>query len=406
MLILSPRFFWLVRLIVIFLVLLPAVLIAQDFRVPEEQLAHKIAAVTGPGAVFINFENRTAISQKTFDEIRSQLLIKLESAGIHLVSADQAAAIVRFSLSQDLRNYLWIAEISGGTNTPVVAMVASPGGNILDANSTSNGITLHQTLLWAQSLRILDAAVIEGSPALLLVLDTEKLATYRFQDNHWRPEQSFPLKVARPFPRDARGRIVLRRDHLADAYLPGTFCTTSTALPLTLTCTPSDDPWPLTSEQLRVNGFFTPTRNYFTGALTPNIGKETITAPFYSAALLAREKYNLGLFTAVDGNVHILDGVSDRNAGSLAWGSNVAGVHTGCGSGWQVLASRAVASPDAVTAYEIPDREPIAVGPPLEMSGQVTEMWTESAGNTAIVIVRNSGSGQYEASRIMVSCKR
>ena len=221
-------------------------------------------------------------------------------------------------------------------------------------------MTLRKTLLWQQNVRILDAAVIDGSPSHLIVLDTEKIAAYRYQDNRWEAEQSLPIVHPHAWPRDARGRLILRRDHLLDAYLPGTLCQSSGGKPLTLTCRSSDDPWPLGSEQAGLNGFFASTRNYFTGALAPGIGKQTTTAPFYSATVLPREKYTLGLFAGVDGQIHILDGITDRSAGKLGWGSNLAAIRTPCGSGWQVLASRdGLGSSDTITAYEYPDREPI-----------------------------------------------
>ena len=53
-----------------------------------------------------------------------------------------------------------------------------------------------------------------------------------------------------------------------------------------------------------VAAFFAPTRNFFTGVLTPGVGKFRTVSKFYSAALLPREKYLLWLFAATDGQVH------------------------------------------------------------------------------------------------------
>ena len=61
-----------------------------------------------------------------------------------------------------------------------------------------------------------------------------------------------------------------------------------------------------------MGAFFAPTRNFFTGALTPGVGKFTTVSKFYSAALLPREKYLLWLFAATDGRVHMVDGISDQ----------------------------------------------------------------------------------------------
>ena len=90
-----------------------------------------------------------------------------------------------------------------------------------------------------------------------------------------------------------------------------------------------------------MEAFFAPTRNFFTGALTPGVGKFTTVPKFYSAALLPREKYTLWLFAAIDGQVHMVDGVSDQ-AARLGWGSDLTSVKTACGAGWQVLAASSV----------------------------------------------------------------
>jgi len=407
MLILSPRFFRFVRLLLVFLACSAAFLVADDFRLPEEQLAHKIAGITGPGAVFIEFSNRSSLPKPAFDTLRRELLTELASLGLRFVPADQAAAAVQFSLSQDLQNYIWIAEISQGTNAPVVTMVASSRSDTAPMEHSLAALTIRKTLLWQQNVRMLDATVIEGSPSHLIVLDTEKIVAYRNQDNRWQAEQFLPIVHPHPWPRDARGRLVLRRDHLLDAYLPGTLCQSSGGKTLTLTCRTSDDPWPLGSEQSGLNAFFAPTRNYFTGALAPGIGKQTTAAPFYSATVLPREKYTLGLFAGIDGQIHMLDGITDRSAGKLGWGSNLAAIHSPCGSGWQVLATRdGLGSSDTVTAYEFPDREPIIASQPLELDGPVTELWPESEGASAIAIVRDSETGVYEAYRLTVACNQ
>ena len=84
----------------------------------------------------------------------------------------------------------------------------------------------------------------------------------------------------------------------------------------------------------QLGAFFAPTRNFFTGALTPRLGKVATMAKFYSAAPLPREKYTLWLFATTDVRVHLVDGVSDQ-AARLNWGSSLASVKTPCGAGWQ-----------------------------------------------------------------------
>jgi hypothetical protein len=141
--------------------------------------------------------------------------------------------------------------------------------------------------------------------------------------------------------------------------------------------------------------------------LTPGIGKFTSVSKFYSAAFLPRDKYVLWLFAATDGSVHMVDGVSDQVA-RLDWGSDITSVNTSCGAGWQVLATNLTNSDettgDAVRAYEFPDRDPIAVSPAFYFPGAITALWTEAKGGTAIAVVKNRETGNYEAYRVAVAC--
>ena len=237
------------------------------------------------------------------------------------------------------------------------------------------------------------------------MLTPEQLGIYRFQDGRWQQDQTLPITHSRPWPRDIRGRLVLSKEHMFDVYLPGTFCQSTAAVPLSLSCRDSDDPWPLGNEQVTLSGFFAPRRNFFTGVLVPGIGKQTTAPSFYSAAPLPREKYTLWLLAAVSGQVHALDGMTDQTVTRLGWGSDIASVRTTCGSGWQVLATQSgSASTESVRAYEFPDRDPVPMTQPLEFNGSITALWTESSGSTAIAISRNSEMGGYEAFRLAIAC--
>ena len=387
------------------LFLFPPAMLANNWSDPAEQLAHKIVAVTGPGAVNLEFSNRSSLAKADFDEVRRQVLTHAAALGLRLVKAEDAAATVQVFLSENVGDYVWTAEIHLGNNESSVVMISLPRPQTASASPESAPVTIHKTLLWSQPDRILDAALLEGSPAHLLVLDANRATLYRFQDSRWQLEQSLPVTHSRSWPRDLRGRLVVRKDHLFDAYFPGIYCQSTTTAPLGLNCRDSDDPWPLGTEPGGLSAFFSPARNFFTGALAPGIGKQTTAPAFYSAAALPREKYTLWLLTAVSGQVHLLDGVTDQTAGRLGWGSDIASVHTGCGSGWQVLATHSGESnADSVRAFEIADREPAPASQPLDFNGSITAMWTESDGSGAMVVSHNLETGKYEAYRVNLTC--
>ncbi len=379
--------------------------LAADWAPPEEELARKIAAATGPGAVALNVVNRSSLGKKDADEISRGLRAQLEGLGVRAAKPEQAAATVEVSLSENLQSYVWLAEIHQGAGEFSVVMISTPRPAAPAFVREPLPQTIRKIPLWAQEERILDVAVLEESsaPTHIAVLDPEKVAIYSLNGGHWQQEQALSIPHGRPWPRDMRGRLMVRQDHLFDVYLPGVFCQSSGSAPLSLVCRESDDPWPLSS-LFSLGGFFAPTRNFFTGVLSPGLGKQTATAKFYSAAPLQRANYILWIFAGVDGQAHLLDGVSDQVL-RLNWGSDLAGVKTSCGSGWQVLATRAGDdSGDSVRAYEFPDRDPVAVSEPLDFGGGITALWTEAKGGTAIAVSRNAETGNYEAFRLAVAC--
>ena len=209
------------------------------------------------------------------------------------------------------------------------------------------------------------------------------------------------------------------KDHLLDVYLPGVYCRTTTTLPLALSCRDSDDPWPLTTSTAAIaatgaltpsqplGAFYASSRNFFTGALAPGVGKLTTVSKFYSAASLPRDKYTLWVFQSTDGQTHFVDGVTDHTA-KLGWGSEIASIKTMCGSGWQMLVTGADdKGMDAVRAYEVADRDPVPASAPLEFSGEITAMWTATAkGESAIAVVKNRETGEYEAFRLGMDCSQ
>jgi hypothetical protein len=406
---------------------LVAVASAADWNTPEQQLARRIIAVTGPGAVAVTMENRSSLGKRDAEIIQNGLHNSLESLGIRFAKSEQAAATVAISLSENPTAYVWVAEIHQGTADPVVVMVSTARSERSNVNQDSVPLTLHKIPLWTQDDPILDVAVLEESavPTHIAVLESEKVSLYRFQGGKWQMEQQLAIAHQKAWPRDLRGRLVSARDHLLDVSLPGVTCASSAAPPLTLKCQESDDPWPLVSGTLdggalavfpssglsngastvvpQMKAFFAPARNFFTGAITPGTGKFTTVPKFYSAALLPREKYTLWLFAGVDGQTHLIDGVSDQ-AARLGWGSDLASVKTACGAGWQVLASSAAESDDSLRAYEFPDRDPVAVSPAVDFPGAITTLWTEAKGDTAIAVVRNREKGNYGAYRVAMAC--
>ena len=399
-----------VRSLLLVLVLLPAATAsAQNWAGAEEQLAGKIVAAVGSKVMTVEVSNRSSLSTATADDVRRGLLTLLAALGARFVNAQEAAVAVRVSLSEDLQSYVWVAEIRQGAGDPAVVMISLPQPATRFVEPEATSMVLHKAPLWSQPERILDIAVIDGAPTRMVVLDSNGVTLYRLQDGRWQADPSSPLPIAhsRPWPRDLRGRLALRKDHLLDIYLPGVFCRSTSNVPIALTCYDSDDPWPIGTDLFNLNAGFAGSRNFFTGALSPGLGKQTTAPAFYSAAVVPRSQSALWLLATVDGQVHLLDGATDQVLPKLGWGSDIASVRSGCGSGWQVLATGNGEGPsDTVRAFEVSDREPVAASAPLEFAGNITAMWAESNGSGAVAVAHNSETGRYEAFRLTLACSR
>ena len=394
---------------------------AADWNAAEQQLARKIVAVTGPGAVAVTVENHSSLGRRESEAVQNGLHYALEQLGIRFVEADQAAASVAITLSENPASFVWVAQIRQGEGDPAVAMVSVPRPGGSPAVHDSMPMVLRRSLLWTQDDPILDVAVLEegATPTRVVVLDPAKISLYRWQDSKWQTEQVMEIPHSRAWPRDVRGKLIAAKDHLLDVYLPGVSCHSAGGNLLSLNCRESEDPWPLVANEIHDQpassgtlaasvapqfAFFSPTRNFFTGVLSPGLGKSVSVPSFYSAAALPRGKYTLWLFAATDGQVHMVDGLSDRTT-KLEWGSDVTMVKSSCGAGWQVLSTSAGGrGGDSVRAYEIPDRDPVAASAAIDFAGKITALWTEARGDTAVAVMKNPETGSYEAFRLAMAC--
>jgi hypothetical protein len=415
----------------------PSFLFASALSNAARQLAHKIASASGPGAFALEFTNHSSLDEKSVREVRGALEAQLHVEGIHITKTEQATGTVEVVLSESLRDYVWTAVIAIGSDEKKIALVSLPRPPAGAAFAPAMPMVLKTTLLFAQEQPMLDAALVDmPGGSRLIVLGGEAVSIYHHQGGsspgnsagRWEMEASLPIIHARAFPRDLRGRLLLRRDHLFDVYLPGMVCrsTPNAVAPLALACADTDDPWPLTSDD-SVRAFYASTRNFFTGALSPGIGKIANVPSFYSAAALPRPSYTLWAFAAVDGSLHLVDGVTDQaiRGANLKWGSDLAAVHSNCGAGTQLLVSESDdsahdtfhdtprdtfhdtlhdAARDILRAFEIPDRDLVAASAAAEFDGQIVALWSDTSGNSAAAIVRKKDTGWYEAYRVSVTC--
>jgi len=395
----------------------PASAASGPWEQPAAALAEQIAAILGPGQAQFILRNNSKISADEIPAVRRALDEAMKAHGIQPAGAESANTI-RITLSENLRERLWVAEIAEGSETRV-AMVQ------VDIPDASTSVIRDQMALRKERLFVSRSdepilAAIDTS-TFIFVLYPDKLIIYAVSPVGIREQDRFTLTHRQS--RDPRG-FLLSTDHGSSfvASLPGVQCTGAYTTPMDpnaaraegpFHCQQSDDPWTIpnpdsTIGSTQFKAFYNAARNYFTGVVTPSVGVDL--PPFYSAALIPRTDGAALLIDGVDGKVQLVDtGALKPIAGTRDWGSDFAALHSGCGTGTQIVVSGSgEALTDSLRAYEIPAQEAIPASTPLAMEGTVTALWTAPDGKSIFAVVRKPASqGQadtYEVDRVTANC--
>jgi hypothetical protein len=390
---------------------------AGDWDSPATDLARQIATLAGPGTVSLSIRNNSSISADDVPAIRRALLKGLSGLGVTVAGAE-SATMVRVTLSQTAQKGLWVAEVQQGSEVRVAMVTVANSVPAVRAQETP--VLLRKALLIVQTEPVLDAefVALAGDAAdakHLVVLSPEQIAIYGNggSGGAWVKGQSFAIEHGRAYPRDVRGRVQAGAGGVGGVfktYLPGVVCSGSeeasapgvSVVRLAVRCADSDDPWPMGSRA----AFYNSSRNFFTGVTVPSAGGDGV--PFFSAAELNGSRGAAIVYSETGGQVRVWDG---RSIGTLAgardWGSDVAGVQSGCGWGAQLLVTASGdATQDSLLAYEVEGREAIAASVPLPLDGEVSALWPGNESARATVVLQRGQPLQYEAYSVSLVCNQ
>jgi len=405
----------------------------------SRQLADKIAAALPPReAIFLDLRNLSSMSGLEVAEVRRTLESELQSRGLQLVPRSAApSAEVRLTLSETPDGFLWVVEVPRApADAPQVEMVSLPKPRTSGTAPRALELLLEKKLIWEQEEQILDLALLDPPGAKdqrMVILEPTRIALYDQRDGRWEARQGFPIVPARPWPRDLRGKLYYQRTYKEtdveglQATLPGTVCSlTLQGVPAAqkIECAQSDKTGEEDGKMIWLfsagpvlsasGGDLAPSRNFFTGQLYGENGWKAKVEPFYSAAFV---RTNEAIHVGLDGRARLYDANAKSLATFSGWGSDLTTLKTNCGSSWQVLATRAGdwTEPDAIQAYEIHEREVVAVSGPVNLPGPVMSLGPETPPSFgepkgprggAIAVVRNLKTGRYEAYQLSISCGR
>ena len=131
-------------------------------------------------------------------------------------------------------------------------------------------------------------------------------------------------------------------------------------------------------------------------------------AAFFTVAGVEDSEGLLWAFAGVDGRAHLYDWSLEPAGTVSGWGSDIAGIKSNCGNGRQILATRRgdPPEPDAIQAFEIADRQPVAVSLPVEFPGPITALWQDETESRSVAVSRDLRTGRYVAFHLSISCRR
>jgi len=373
------------------------------WELPAEEMARKIVGVCGPGTAALDIQNASSLPSAEIPALRRTLDAQLRNAGIQLRTQHDAANAIRLTVRENVRGWLWVAEITQGTDTRVV-MLEVAAERTSTAATRASVVTLHSTLLVTDAEPLLDVQLLDANT--LLALTPHAVSVFQRQDDRWQAASTQPIMTTVPLPRDARGRIVITSAGY-EVFLPGVHCTAA-AMSAVPECHESDDPWPLAANAAATvqpqNAFYNSGRNFFTGILSPGLERQV--PAFFSAAPIARTKDTQWILTLLDGRTVIEDAAGEQRVGGATrnWGSDIVSVQSECGAKQQLLATSAVndGAEDSLQAFEISGHDASAVSTPMKFAGSITALSTAAPGS-AVAVVRNPQGG-YDAYSISLAC--
>jgi hypothetical protein len=434
-----------------FLVLCGAASAQSPWQQPASDLAAQISFILGHGAARLMIRNLSSLPVDEIPVIRKLLEQDLRAHGITANSAPNDT-VIRVTLSESAHGFTWVGEVIQGDDTQV-AVVQLALSHTVTGTAAIQIQLRKERFVGPYELDSLpcfpDAkptllAVAERRHGLIVLKQGCLLALDRSPNGFSDGKGFYHLNSAQPEARDPRGLLVADSD--GDGFLvyfSGTACTGSfnpTEDPnrppgegWSLTCRPSDDPWPVmapattpstlqsgpapnppptspppapTGPQIRA--FYNPARNYFTGVVSPGLGVDL--PPFYSAAALPRASGTALIINSIDGKVLLAaNGKLAAVSGTTDWGSDFALIYSGCGDGAKIIVSGATSSnpgnppTDSLRAYQITGSDATPASAPLTIDGTVTALQSAPDGKSVLAVIRNV-QNEYEVDRVTALC--
>jgi hypothetical protein len=352
-------------------------------------LARKAASSADGISVTFELHNNSSLDDAPLASVSSAFQEELRRDGINIQTTKTGASIV-LTLSQNLTEYLGVVQVHRGDSSETIMQ---PLGLVKGSFTTEPSFarTLHKQLLFSQDFPILDV-VLSSDARQADVLGLQEIFHYHLQGDQWVLAGTERLPVHQPAGRDLQGLLFEDTDAWA-AYLSGELCRLSFVEAKGWSCEKYGGPVPVRT-------------------VSPDIiGKKNV-GFWLSAAEFDTETNPKLVVIGQDGVARLFEDGPEPVSSFPGWGSEIASLRTGCGTGWQLLMTGKGDwnEPDKIQAVEIQDRRMNVVSPPIEFPGAVIGLHTPKtaadagSNGSAIAMIHNLQTGMYEAYRLTLAC--
>jgi hypothetical protein len=335
-----------------------------------------------PETVSLEIQNLTALAPAELSSFRAALRDGLRTQGLQTAVVGQADALLQVTISENVRGLLFVAWLSQH-DAHIGTMLQWKRPPPTDQKPR---VKISMQPMLEQPEAVLDMLLVD-SGSTLLVLSSSKVSSFKLTDGKWTPSGIAGVSWARPLPRSERGRLENASAGFR-VFVAGTSCNGTLQPDFKITCAPGNDTWFLNPLDSSLAVRWVTDRNL--------LESDNFRATFYGAAA--------GWFATSEDR--ILSPTGDLLAGSDAWGSQISSVENPCGSGWMLLGSAAgdAQDHDQIQGYEVADGQVAEASEAISLPGPVTALWPAETPGQSTLVIRNSKTGNYEASRLGVAC--
>lgn len=428
---------WLSLSLAIVLLWTPISSRADTLEDAARALAEKISAMVAPREkLSLSVHNLSALLPEQVLYFQKVVESELSGRGHVVLHGQSNEASLKISLSQNLTSFLSVVELvqAGKTYSLIEPLnIATPQPFV---GNPSKQFTLSSELVWKQRSPILDLKFLiqaEGQPERFAVLGPETLSVQQRKETGWALVKTFSLRGASVQSRDPRGELFQFKEGSGFRLITGTSgATCSVILDTTLDLgnldCDSSQKNELTGATLLTFGphvidngaKWDAFHNYFSGEMFGESGTMWKVEPFYASTFYSpkpEDVQEVWIAAGIDGHIHVISHDHKDLRIFAGSGSELTAVHNECDDGWYVLMTGTGdwTAGDRITAFQLEGSSFHGFDQFVELPGPVLSLGSEQIPTfgeikesraSAIAVIRNLKSGDYEAYRISIACAR